>query len=307
MFPGQGAQFVGMGRTLAEQFSRSRNVFERADDALGQDLSGLCWNGPEDVLRLTENAQPAILVTSVAYLEALKTYGVSAVMTAGLSLGEYTALVAAGSIGLEDAVRLVRERGRIMQQAVPDGVGAMAAILGLDSKLVEKACQEAAHLGVVQAVNYNCPGQLVISGERNAVMEAGKLALGYGAKRVIPLAVSAPFHCSLMAPAAERMAMVLRASNIEKADIPVYANATASAVTEPEQIRNALVMQIASPVLWEQCVRQMLEDGAHTFIEVGPGKTLTGFLKKISPETPCFSFDSRESLESILESARVGC
>ena len=307
VFPGQGAQFVGMGHALASEFDAAERVFSRADNALNESLSELCWQGPEDKLRLTENAQPAILATSIAYLEVLRQYGVSASVAAGLSLGEYSALVAAGSIKFEDALRLVRVRGRIMQQAVPDGVGAMVAVVGLSAELVDTVCQQARSFGVVQPANYNCPGQVVISGERAAVEEAARIALGSGAKKAIPLAVSAPFHSSLMEPAALKMQAVLDTVCIQHAEIPVIANATALAVSTPEEIRSALIHQMANPVLWEQSVRRLLAEGIDTFIEVGPGKTLTGFLKKISPGVACLKFDDRESLETIIESGKVGC
>lgn len=308
IFPGQGAQYAGMGKALAQEFKCAREVFERADDALSLDISALCWNGPDSELRLTANAQPAIMTTSAACFEVLKGFGLVPDVVAGLSLGEYSALVCAGSIEFEDGVRLVRQRGLIMQEAVPDGVGAMAAIVGLDSRLVEQACREVAgHAGIVGPANYNCPGQIVISGEKAAVLEASQRAISLGAKKVIPLNVSGPFHSSLMKPAADRLADVLSSVPIRPALMPVVANVTAEQVDTPDCIREVLKKQMASPVLWEQSIRRILSEGATLFVEVGPGKTLAGFLRKIAQSVPCFSFDHRESLEAILESAGVGC
>lgn len=307
VFPGQGAQYVGMGKDLAGRFESAREVFERADDAMSEKLSSLCWEGPESSLTLTANAQPAILAASVACLEVLREHGIKPARVAGLSLGEYTALVSAGSLEFGDALRVVRQRGIAMQEACPEGKGAMAAIVGLPTEAVERACGEAGDVGLVEPANYNCPGQIVISGEKAAVAKAAAIASSMGARRVIPLNVSAPFHCGLMKPAQDRMAAILSRVDVKPASTPVVANATARTVTDPGDIRDCLIRQVTSPVLWEQSVRQMVLDGVTIFIEVGPGKTLSGLVKKIFPDVRCYSYDGRESLETFLESAQVGC
>jgi [acyl-carrier-protein] S-malonyltransferase len=307
IFPGQGAQYVGMGKSLADQFGDAREVFERADDAVSAKISSLCWEGPEDSLTLTANAQPAILATSVACLEVLRGCVMHPAFVAGLSLGEYTALVSAGSLDFGDALRVVRQRGIAMQEACPEGKGAMAAVVGLPAESVRRACEEAAGEGLVELANYNCPGQVVISGEKAAVLKASTIVSSMGAKRVIPLSVSAPFHCGLMKPARDRMVEVLARIEIKQAQTPVVANAVARAVTDPGDIRDCLIRQVTSPVLWEQSIRLMVADGVEAFIEIGPGKTLAGLVKKTSPDTPCYSYDGRESLETFLESVQVGC
>lgn len=307
IFPGQGAQYVGMGKGLVDRFESARGVFERADDAMSERLSSLCWEGPEDTLTLTANAQPAILATSVACLEVLREHGMKPAFVAGLSLGEYTALVSAGSLEFGDALRVVRQRGIAMQEACPEGMGAMAAIVGLAEEAVERACKEAEDAGLVEPANYSCPGQVVISGEKAAVAKASAIACAMGAKRVIPLSVSAPFHCGLMRPAQDRLAEILSRVDVRPASTPVVANAIARAITEPGDIRDCLIRQVTSPVLWEQSIRRMVEDGVRAFIEVGPGKTLAGLVKKTSPGIPCYSYDGRESLEAFLESVQVGC
>jgi [acyl-carrier-protein] S-malonyltransferase len=304
VFPGQGAQYVGMGKEIAKEYGPAREVFARASEALSMDIEDLCWEGSEDELRMTANAQPAILATSTAYAEVLRAHDVKPERVAGLSLGEYSALVCAGALDFADAMRVVRTRGELMQSAVPDGVGGMAAVIGLENELVEKACREASCAGVVEPANYNCPGQVVISGERAAVEEASRVAISYGARRVIPLVVSAPFHCSMMKPAAERLGRVLSSVLVTTARIPVVSNVSAVELQEPSDIRTALEEQVSHPVKWEQSIRRMIAEGLDTFLEVGPGKTLTGFIKKISPQARCFNFDSRESLETIL--AEVG-
>jgi [acyl-carrier-protein] S-malonyltransferase len=307
IFPGQGAQYVGMGKDLAGQFARAREVFEQADDALSMKISSLCWEGPEESLTLTANAQPAILATSVACLEVLRGCGIAPAFVAGLSLGEYTALVSAGSLEFGDALRVVRQRGIAMQEACPEGTGAMAAVVGLPGEAVKRACEEAQGAGLVALANYNCPGQVVISGEKAAVLKASAIATSMGAKRVIPLAVSAPFHCGLMQPARDRMAEILSRTEVRQAQTPVIANAIAQPVSDPGDIRDCLVRQITSPVLWEQSIRLMVGSGVEVFIEVGPGKTLAGMVKKTSADVRCYSYDGRESLETFLESAQVGC
>jgi [acyl-carrier-protein] S-malonyltransferase len=286
VFPGQGAHKVGMGRSAYDQTEPGRAAFDAADAALGEKLSALCFEGPEETLQLTANAQPAILTTSIALLRGL---GERCDAAAGHSLGEYSAHVAAGTLTFEDAVRLVRRRGQLMQEAVPVGVGAMAAVLGGEVAAVEAAC--AATPGVVEPVNYNCPGQLVIAGDKAAV-DAASLRIKEGGAKVRPLAVSAPFHCKLMQPAEERFAPHLREAAFRAPAVPVYVNVDAVAVTTDAAARDALIRQISRPVRWEQSVRRMLEDGVGLFVEIGPGRVLAGMIKRIAKEVPCVNIES---------------
>lgn len=307
VFPGQGAQYVGMGRELAEAYPAARRRLDEASEALGLDLVRLCFEGPEEKLAETEYTQPALLAVSVACLDVLRQEGLDADMAAGLSLGEYSALVAAGSLEFAAAVRTVRLRGRFMQEAVPLGVGGMAAILGLDTAAVEAVCEEARAAGWVEPANYNCPGQVVVAGEAAAVDRAVELALQAGAARAVRLAVSAPFHTRMLAPAAERLAGVLASVPIAPARIPVVANATAEFVREPEAIRSLLVRQVASPVLWEQSVRRMVAAGADTFVEVGPGRALSGFIKRIDRKLKVLNVEDLQSLGRVLDSLGRVC
>jgi [acyl-carrier-protein] S-malonyltransferase len=277
VFPGQGSQKVGMGRTAFDLSDAARAVFEEADDALGEALSQLCFEGPEDVLTLTENTQPAVLTTSIAILRALdEPFDV----VAGHSLGEYSAHVAAGTLVLSDAVRLVRKRGRYMQEAVPFGEGAMAAVLKADRTLVERICAEVP--GLVEAVNYNSPQQIVIAGEAAAVSEAGTKLKEAGA-RASTLPVSAPFHSSLMEPAEERLREAMEQIAFSDPSVPVYANVNAQPVTDAAAAKDALLRQVSRPVLWEESVRAMIADGVSLFVEVGPGRVLSGLLVRIDP------------------------
>jgi [acyl-carrier-protein] S-malonyltransferase len=303
LFPGQGAQYVGMGQQLAQAEPIVKAHFDEASELLGFDLARLCWEGPESELKQTANQQPAILTLSVAVLRLLERAGIRPDVVAGLSLGEYSAHVAAGSLTFTDAVPLVRKRGQLMQEAVPLGTGGMAAILGLTAPIVDQLCQETREAtGLwVQGANYNCPGQIVIAGEEEALAEAAERVAAHGG-RFLRLSVTAPFHSRLLQPAADRLAPILADVEIFKPRVPVIANVTAEPVTEVEQIRPLLVQQVAAPVLWEASVRRMLADGVTHFIEVGPGKTLAGFLKKIDKSATCWSVDDSQSLARLLDS-----
>lgn len=304
VFPGQGSQFVGMGQELIKESSAAKAIFEQADQALGLSLSGICFEGPEETLRLTVNTQPAILTMSVAVLAALqeKYPNLKADFTAGHSLGEYSALVAASALSFEDAVKTVRARGQFMEEAVPAGQGAMSAVLGMEREALHQVCEEVSAQGTpVQLANLNSPGQIVISGSAEGVKLAGEKAKETGAKRVMPLNVSGPFHSSLMAPAQERLTAVLDGITIHDALIPVVANVSATAVQQAAEIKQSLIQQVSSPVLWEDSVQYMVEQGVTTFIEIGPGKVLAGLIKKIAPmETQIFAVQDRESLEELL-------
>ena len=302
IFPGQGSQRVGMGRALVEAYPECRATFDEADAALGESLSSLCFEGPADRLTLTENAQPAILATSIAMYRVLAARGLAPAIVAGHSLGEYSAHVAAGTLAFADALGIVRRRGRYMQDAVPVGDGAMAALLGLDADAVRRACAEAANGDVVAPANLNAPGQIVIAGARAAVARAGEAAKRLGARRVIPLAVSAPFHCALMQPAADRLAPELRAARTTDPRVPVVANVDAEVKRDGAAAVEALIGQIASPVLWEQVVRRLASEGARTYVEVGPGSVLTGLMKKIDRSLKAVSADSLPTLDHVKES-----
>jgi [acyl-carrier-protein] S-malonyltransferase len=283
VFPGQGSQRVGMGKALADAYGESRAVFEEADEVLGFRLSKLCFEGPEAELQLTANTQPAILATSIAVLRRLETLGVQAQAVAGHSLGEYSALVAAGSLSLADALRLVRRRGELMQEAVPVGVGAMAAVLGLEAAQVEAVAARAATetAGVCAVANHNAPGQIVIAGHRVAVERAVEIAKEAGARRSLLLPVSAPFHCALMAPARAGMEPLLRATELLDPRVPVVTNVDAAEIHSGTAARDALIRQIDSPVRWIESIERMRALGCGDFVEVGPGGVLTGLLKRI--------------------------
>ena len=283
VFPGQGSQAVGMGKALADQFEICAKTFAEADAALGESLSDLIFNGPADRLQLTENTQPAILTMSIAAWRLLASRGLQPSFVAGHSLGEYSAHVAAGTLAFQDAVRLVRNRGRYMQEAVPVGQGAMAAILGLNEAGVTQACEEAAQGDVVSPANLNSPGQIVIAGSAAAVARAGDRAKALGAKRAIPLPVSAPFHCALMKPAEVRLTPELRAVPARDPRVPVIANVDAQPKRTAQESIDALIKQVASPVRWESVVQRLASEGVTHYVEVGPGKVLTGLVKKIAP------------------------
>jgi [acyl-carrier-protein] S-malonyltransferase len=302
LFPGQGSQAVGMGRELAERFPVAAQTFAEADEALRFPLSKLCFEGPEDDLRLTENTQPAIMTVSVAAARVLAENGISPALAAGHSLGEWSAHVVAGTFSFTDAVRSVKARGRAMQLAVPAGQGAMAAILSLDPALVAEACQEAAaETGLtVQAANLNSPGQTVISGALAAVEKASALAKAKGARRAVILPVSAPFHCALMQPAQEEVERVLAGLTLSDPRIPVAANVTGSIVTTAAAARDALIHQVTGAVRWVDCMNALKQAGADLFIEVGPGKVLCGLLKQIDPALKSLNVEDAASLEKTL-------
>ena len=301
VFPGQGAQKVGMGRSLAETFPICRDTFAEADAALGESLSGLCFDGPAEALTLTENTQPAILAMSTAVARLAMANGIQPQFAAGHSLGEYSAHVAAGTLSFADALRTVRRRGRYMQEAVPLGEGAMAAILGLDADGVARACAESADGQVVTPANLNAPGQVVIAGHAPAVMRASERARALGAKRAIPLAVSAPFHCPLMKPAEERLAPELRALRTNDPTFPVVANVDAQLKRTAAESIDALVRQVSSPVRWEDVVKRLIAEGARTFVELGPGNVLAGLIKKIDRTVTVVSVEDAEGLEAALK------
>jgi len=304
VFPGQGAQKVGMGKSLAENFPVCRDAFAEADAALGESLSTLCFEGPDEKLLLTENTQPAILAMSVAVLRLVESRGVRASFAAGHSLGEYAAHVAAGTLSFADALRTVRRRGRYMQEAVPLGEGAMAAILGLDAEKVSTACAETmtALAGrVVSPANLNAPGQVVIAGHADAVAKASERAKALGAKRAIPLAVSAPFHCALMRPAEDRLAPELRALPTSDPKIPVIANVDAEPKRDAAAAIEALIRQVSSPVRWEQVVKRLVAEGATTFVELGPGSVLAGLIKKIDRGVKVMSVEDEQGLSALTE------
>ena len=301
LFPGQGSQAVGMGKELAEHHPIARQTFEEADDALGYKLSQVCFEGPEDKLRMTEITQPAILTTSIAAWRVLKAKGVKPEFVAGHSLGEYSAHVAAGTISFADAVRTVRHRGQYMQDAVPVGVGAMAAILGMDLDLVSAACSDAAEGEVCEPANINSPEQIVISGHAGAVERATKLADERGAKRAKVLPVSAPFHCSLMKPAQERLAADLQGLNFQKPTVEVACNVDAALVNTGERSRDALIRQVTGSVKWYQSMHLLLAEGVQVFVELGPGKVLCGLMRQIDRSKHCFNVSDEASLHKTLE------
>jgi [acyl-carrier-protein] S-malonyltransferase len=304
IFPGQGSQYTGMGRELAEQFPGARRAFEAADQALDFPLSKLCFEGPAEDLQLTANAQPAILAMSVAAAEVLGEKGIRADFVAGHSLGEYSALVAAGSLAIEEAVRLVRKRGQYMQEAVPVGQGAMAALLGMEAAAAEEVCREAAQGEVVSPANFNSPGQVVISGHRGAVERAVALARGHGAKRAIMLNVSAPFHCALMKPAQERLEKELDRVEISEPQVPLANNVDAELVRSAARVREGLKRQVTAPVRWEQAMRVLRSENVECFIEVGPGRVLSGLFRQIDPQAECLRVEDRATLNEVV--ARLG-
>jgi [acyl-carrier-protein] S-malonyltransferase len=305
VFPGQGSQSVGMGKTLADKSEKVASFFKRADETLQTELSSLIFNGPQEELTLTTNAQPALLTTSMAILEYFREFNIHADYVAGHSLGEYSALVAAGAFSFEEGVYAVRKRGEFMEAAVPNREGTMAAILGLDREPLTEVTKAISDEGYpVQLANLNCPGQIVISGSRKGVELASEKAKEAGAKRTLQLDVSGPFHSSLMQPAAEKFKDVLDGMNIVDAKIPVIANVMAEPITEANVIKEKLVEQLYSPVLWEDSVRKMIDLGVDTFIEIGPGKVLSGLVKKIDRSVKTFAVYDLESCQATVDALK---
>jgi [acyl-carrier-protein] S-malonyltransferase len=300
LFPGQGSQAVGMGKQLAENHEVARRTFEEADEALGYKLSQLCFEGPEEKLKLTEITQPAILTASIAAWRVLQEKGLRPDFVAGHSLGEYSAHVAAGTLTFADAVRTVRNRGKYMQEAVPVGVGAMAAILGMPLEKVVEVARDAAQGEVCQAANINSPEQIVISGNAAAVGRAIQLATERGAKKAVSLPVSAPFHCALMQPAQDRLAADLNALNFQNSSCPVVCNVDAAVITSAEAARDALIRQVTGAVRWEPSVRLLIDKGASLFVEVGPGKVLWGLMRQIDRSKTCLTVGDEASLQKTL-------
>ncbi|MCR5834052.1 MAG: ACP S-malonyltransferase [Selenomonadaceae bacterium] len=305
IFPGQGAQAVGMGKDFYDNFDIARKLFEEADDALGYSIKKICFEGSAEDLKLTANTQPAILTVSVIVNELLKAEGINADISGGHSLGEYSALVAAGTIKFRDAVVLVHKRGQYMQEAVPVGEGAMAAIIGLDDDTIINACAEASEVGEVQAVNFNCPGQTVIAGKTAGVEAAVEKLKAAGAKKAVILPVSAPFHSTLMAPAAKKLAAELDKVEIKDAAFPIVANVNGETETSAADIKNNLVAQADHPVKWIACVETMKNFGATTFIECGPGKTLCGFNRRIDKSIVSLNVENIDSLKKTLDALKA--
>lgn len=301
IFPGQGAQYVGMGKEIAYEYKSASDIFDAATEALGFDIKEMIFNSDDETLKITENTQPTIVTTSIACMQPLLEKGIKPDYVAGLSLGEYAAHVVAGTISFKDAVALVKKRGKFMQEAVPAGVGAMAAIIGLENNDVIDCCKEASEFGVVEPANFNCPGQVVIAGNVQAVEKANELCKAKGAKRAMLLPVSAPFHCSLLKPAGEKLAKELENVTLNNMNIPVVTNVTAECITDKDLVKDLLVKQVSTSVLWENCIKTMVQQGVDTFVEIGPGKVLSGFVKKVSKDAKVLNVENLESLNSTLE------
>ncbi len=304
-FPGQGSQGVGMGKALADAFPEAKAVFDEVDEALGQKLSDVMWTGPEETLTLTANAQPALMAVSLATMRVLEARGLdlagSVSFVAGHSLGEYSALAAAGSLDIATAAKLLRVRGDAMQDAVPAGQGAMAALLGLEFDVAAEVAEAAAQGEVCQAANDNAPGQVVVSGHLAAVERAVEIAKSRGARRAVMLPVSAPFHCSLMGPAADKMAEALANAEIRSPVVPLVANVLARPITDANEIRDRLVQQVTGTVRWRESITWLAENGVDTFVEVGTGKVLTGMVKRIAKEATGMAVNSPEDIDALME------
>ena len=300
LFAGQGAQAVGMGKELVQNFECANKVFDEATKALGFDVKDMIFNGDDETLKITENTQPTIVTMSTAALRVLEEKGVKPDVVAGLSLGEYTAHIASGSMEFFDAVRLVRKRGKYMQEEVPVGKGAMAAIIGLSNEDVIECCTVASELGICSPANFNCPGQLVVSGEVDAVTKCCEEAKAKGAKRAMLMPVSAPFHCAMLKGAGEKLAKELENVEVKDMKIPLITNVTADYVPSKDDIKSLLISQVSSSVRWEDTIKRMIADGVDTFIEIGPGKTLSGFVRRIDKEAKCYNVEDMASLDKTL-------
>ncbi|MGA2192014.1 MAG: ACP S-malonyltransferase [Nitrospirota bacterium] len=307
VFPGQGSQYLGMGKALYNAYPEARAVFDTASGAAGFDIARLCFEGPEDELNRTEFTQPAILTVSLAAAAVLGVMNVKPDMVSGHSLGELTAVAAAGGLTVAEAASLARRRGRYMQEVTPIGSGLMAAVLGLEPEKIEEAVKMASATGVVAAANYNSPGQVVIAGERGAVEKASELCRDFGAKKVVPLSVSVPSHCPLMAPAAERLRDDLSEIKVKYLDVPLAANASGKFITGAGDVRESLVRQLTSPLLWEDCVKALIGAGAEVIIEVGPGKVLSGLVKRITKAAEIRNVEDETSLNTTLDYLAMGC
>ncbi len=301
LFPGQGAQYVGMGKDIADEYKSASKIFDEATEALGFDVREMIFNSDDETLKITENTQPTIVTTSIACMQPLLEKGIRPDYVAGLSLGEYAAHVAAGTISFKDAVSLVKKRGKYMQEAVPVGVGAMAAIIGLENNDVIECCKEASQIGIVEPANFNCPGQIVVAGETAAVEKAAELCKAKGAKRAMLLPVSAPFHCTLLKPAGEKLAVEIDKVTLNDIKIPVVTNVTGEAIVDKSIVKELLIRQVSTSVMWEKCIRTMLDAGVDTFVEIGPGKVLSGFVKKIDKEVTVVNVENVETLNKVLE------
>lgn len=302
VFPGQGAQYIGMGKDIVQNFKSADMIFEKASDILGYNLKELVFSGSEELLKTTEITQPAILTTSMACLAALYNKGITKPdIVAGLSLGEYSAHVASATFSFDDAVSVTQKRGRYMQEAVPEGIGTMAAIIGLDNDIVIKCCNEAMVAGIVEPANFNCPGQVVIAGEVKAVKTAMDLCIEEGARRTVELPVSAPFHCRLLHNVEEKLCSEFDKISFKNPSIPVVANINSAIITDVDSVKDTLIRQVSNPVLWEHSIKVMIDRGINIFVEIGPGKVLSGFIRRINKDVTVLNVEDMQSLENTVE------